>query len=205
MKRVIITAGPTREAIDPVRFISNRSTGKMGYAIAAEASKNSEVILISGPTSLAPPEGCTFISVISAEEMYQAVIDHLPEADVLIMTAAVADYRPALVHDQKMKKQDGDLVLRLERTKDILAEAGRMKQAGQTFIGFAAETENLLANAKDKLLRKKLDWIVANDVSRSDIGFGADENAVTIISPEQTLPLPKMSKKEVATEICQLF
>lgn len=205
MKRVIITAGPTREPIDPVRFISNRSTGKMGYAIASEATKNCEVILISGPTALPQPAVHKFIQVTTADEMYNAVINQLATADVLIMTAAVADYRPAIIHDQKMKKQDGELFIKMERTKDILAEAGKLKKEHQIFIGFAAETENLMANAQGKLTRKNLDWIVANDVSRSDIGFGSENNAATLISPNSTKKLPKMKKSELAEEICKLF
>lgn len=205
MKRVIVTAGPTREAIDPVRFISNKSTGKMGYAIAEEAAKNSHVFLISGPTNLTPPKNCTFVAVTTAEEMFDKVNQLLDDADVLIMTAAVADYRPKFVADNKLKKGEGTFVIEMERTKDILFEMSKRKEANHTFIGFAAETENLLENAKGKLERKKLDWIVANDVSNPKIGFGSDRNAVTIIGTNRKFSLPIMSKKKLAKEICKLY
>lgn len=205
MKRVIVTAGPTREAIDPVRFISNKSTGKMGYAIAEEAAKNSHVFLISGPTNLTPPQNCIFVPVTTAEEMFDKVNQLLDDADVLIMTAAVADYRPKFVADQKIKKGEGSFVIEMERTKDILFEMSKRKESNHTFIGFAAETENLLENAQSKLERKKLDWIVANDVSNPKIGFGSDKNAVTIIGHKRKFNLPIMSKRKLATEICKLY
>lgn len=205
MKRVIITAGPTQEAIDPVRFITNHSTGKMGYSLAEVAKEKHEVVLISGPVNLKVPTGVELIKVTTADEMFQAVSDEINTADVLIMTAAVADYKPANYSLQKMKKSDGELSIKLERTKDILLEVSKSKKDNQIFIGFAAESENLFENAKGKLIRKKLDYIVANDISRSDIGFGSSENQVTIISNDATQQLPKMSKIRVAQEICKLF
>jgi phosphopantothenoylcysteine decarboxylase/phosphopantothenate--cysteine ligase len=205
MKKVLITAGPTQEAIDPVRFITNHSSGKMGYSLAEVAQKEHDVILISGPVHLSPPSGVQYIQVTTAEEMFQAVMAELPNIDVLIMTAAVADYRPVSYSLQKIKKSDQDLVLELERTKDILAEASKRKSSEQIFIGFSAESENLIKNAQSKLVRKGLDWIVANDISRSDIGFGSQDNQVTLISKQTIKPLPKMSKTKVAEQICALF
>lgn len=205
MKRVIITAGPTQEAIDPVRFITNHSTGKMGYSLAEVAKEKHEVVLISGPVNLKAPVGVKLIQVTTAEEMYQAVTSEIDQADVLIMTAAVADYKPANYASQKMKKTDGELSIKLERTKDILMEVSASKKENQVFIGFAAESENLIKHAKEKLIRKKLDYIVANDISRKDIGFGSVDNQVTFISKDSIKELPKMSKTDVAKEICKLF
>jgi len=205
MKRVIITAGPTQEAIDPVRFITNHSTGKMGYSIAEIAKEKNEVILISGPVNLKVPVGVKLIQVTTAEEMFQSVKSEILNADVLIMTAAVADYKPAVYSLQKMKKSDAELSIQLERTKDILMEVSKLKKEGQIFIGFAAESENVLQNAKSKLVRKKLDYIIANDISRSDIGFGSNDNQVTIISEHDMEKLPIIPKLEVAQKICELF
>ena len=177
---ILITAGPTREKIDPVRFISNRSTGKMGYAIATyAASLGHQVTLISGPVSLKAPAGVTLIPVESAADMAAAVHANTPEADVIIMSAAVADYRPAHPIDSKMKKQPGNLFLELERTEDILGTVGKNKRTDQLLIGFAAETEELEARALDKLKRKNMDWIIANLVSD---GFGNDTNKVIIFN-----------------------
>ena len=205
MKRIIITAGPTQEAIDPVRFITNHSTGKMGYSIAEFAKQKNEIVLISGPVHLAIPAGVKLIQITTAEEMLQAVLSEINSADVLIMTAAVADYKPVSYSTQKIKKSNQDLSIELERTNDILLEVSKLKKAGQLFIGFAAESENLLENAKDKLVRKNLDFIVANDISRKDIGFGSSNNQVAIISKQGIKELPKMSKNKVAEEICKLF
>lgn len=179
---VLVTAGPTREPIDEVRFLTNRSTGKMGYALA-EAARDAghKVILVSGPVSLAAPPGIALVAVESAAEMAEAVKSRAPQMALVIMCAAVADYRPKQVFSGKMKKRDGDLVLELERTEDILYSLGRIKPDGQLLVGFAAETDQLLANAAEKLKRKNLDWICANDVGRSDIGFGSDKNRVTLL------------------------
>jgi phosphopantothenoylcysteine decarboxylase/phosphopantothenate--cysteine ligase len=203
-KKVIVTAGPTREKIDPVRFISNHSTGKMGYAIAEEAAKQgANVVLVSGPVALSAPSGVQVINVESAEDMYQAVMDQYESADVVIKTAAVADYRAKMVYDQKMKKQPGEKVLELERTKDILLELGKRKKQ-QILVGFAAETENVEEYAKEKLEKKNADMIVANNVKTEGAGFGTETNIVTIIKRDgRMLKLPLMSKREVAQKILE--
>ena len=205
MKKLIVTAGPTREYLDPVRFLSNKSPGKMGYAIAEAACKQFETVWITGPTALPHPSSCRIVEVVSAEDMYQAVISEFSDCDILIMTAAVADYRPALIADQKLKKGDGDMVLQMERTKDILGEVSKLKNGSQKVMGFAAETENIIANAKNKLERKKLDWIVANDVSSSETGFASDNNKVTVISKDKQTEIPTMSKKAIAEELIQII
>lgn len=201
-RTVLITAGPTREKIDPVRFLTNHSTGKMGYAIAAEAVKmGARVVLVSGPVQLEPPMGLELISVESAEEMYNAAMEHFEQADVIIGTAAVADYRPKYVHEEKMKKKDGDNVLELERTKDILFELGKRKTK-QVVIGFAAETTNVEEHARGKLVKKNADMIVANDVKQEGAGFGTDTNIVTIFKKDgSAVKLPLMAKTEVARNL----
>lgn len=201
-KTVLITAGPTREKIDPVRFLTNHSTGKMGYALAEEALKmGARVILISGPVNLVPPTGAELIKVESAEDMYQAALEHFDEADVMIGTAAVADYRPKYIYEEKMKKKEGDQALELERTRDILLELGKKKK-GQVIVGFAAETNDIEQHAKGKLSRKNADMIVANNVKLEGAGFGADTNIVTIFKKDGTaIDLPLMSKSDVAQEI----
>jgi phosphopantothenoylcysteine decarboxylase / phosphopantothenate---cysteine ligase len=201
-KTVLITAGPTREKIDPVRFLTNHSTGKMGYAIASEAVKmGARVILVSGPVNLDAPAGAELILVESAEEMYRAALEHFEKADVLIGTAAVADYRPKYVYDEKMKKKEGDQALELERTTDILFELGQRKSR-QVVVGFAAETNNVEEHAKGKLTRKNADLIVANDVKQEGAGFGTDTNIVTIFKRDgANVKLPLMSKSDVARNI----
>ncbi|WP_147532027.1 bifunctional phosphopantothenoylcysteine decarboxylase/phosphopantothenate--cysteine ligase CoaBC [Bacillus marasmi] len=203
-KKIIITAGPTRESIDPVRYITNHSTGKMGYAIAEEAAKaGAEVLLISGPVSITPPNGVTVIHVSSAEDMYLAVMKEYEKADVVIKTAAVADYRPKVQHDNKMKKQPGEQVLELERTKDILFELGQRKTE-QILVGFAAETEHVEEYAMGKLKKKNTDMIVANNVKTAGAGFGTETNIVTIYKKDGTsLELPLMTKHEVAQNILE--
>lgn len=198
-KKVLVTAGPTVEKVDPVRFFTNRSTGKMGYAIAeAAASLGAEVILVSGPTNLPDPPKVQTIRVESAEEMFHAVMEHYEKTDVVIKSAAVADYRPKFVSDMKMKKQDGDSVLELERTKDILKTLGERKEH-QVLVGFAAETNNVEEYAKGKLAKKNLDYVVANNVTISGAGFGTDTNLVTIYKKDGTsISLPMMSKQDVA-------
>ncbi|MBT2683086.1 bifunctional phosphopantothenoylcysteine decarboxylase/phosphopantothenate--cysteine ligase CoaBC [Bacillus sp. ISL-37] len=209
-KTLLITAGPTREKIDPVRFLTNHSTGKMGYAIAGEAVKmGARVILVSGPVNLEPPSGAELIKVESAEDMYQAALAHFDEADVMIGTAAVADYRPKYVYEEKMKKKEGDQALELERTKDILFELGQRKK-DQVIVGFAAETNNVENHAKGKLARKNADMIVANNVKQEGAGFGADTNIVTIYKKDgANIELPLMPKADVArnilTEVVQLL
>ena len=201
-KKVVISAGPTRERIDPVRFLTNFSSGKMGYALAeASAKLGAETILVSGPVSLEKPRGVTLIEVESAEQMLQAVLSHFENADIVIKTAAVADYRPKVLHKQKMKKQAGDASLELERTTDILWTLGQHKTR-QLLIGFAAETNDLEVYAKDKLSRKNADYIVANDVTQSDSGFGQDTNTVLLIGKNEfQKPFANMSKKELAIKL----
>ncbi len=203
-KKVIVTAGPTQEKIDPVRYITNHSTGKMGYAIAEEAAKaGAEVILISGPVNIPVPNGVTVVNVKSAEDMYQAVITQYDEADIVIKTAAVADYRPKISHEQKMKKQPGEKVLELERTKDILFELGQ-KKTHQILVGFAAETEHVEEYAMGKLKKKNADMIVANNVKTAGAGFGTETNIVTIFKKDGTsLELPIMTKHEVAQKLLE--
>ncbi len=198
--RILITAGPTREPLDPVRFITNRSSGKMGYAIARQAqSRGAEVTLISGPTHLDPPQGVTLLDCQRIGEMASQVLDHLPECDVLIMAAAVGDFAPASVQKEKIKKPDeAGLTLHLRRTQDILREVAR-KKTGQFVVGFAAESENLVQSATEKLKRKQLDLIVANDISAPGIGFQSDNNQVTLIDRnEKVESLPLLSKTEIA-------
>lgn len=201
-KTVVITAGPTREKIDPVRFISNHSTGKMGYALAEAAKKEgAKVVLISGPVNLTAPSGLQLVKVESAEDMYLEVFKYADAADVVIKTAAVADYRPKITYDYKMKKQTGNAILELERTKDILLELGKMKK-NHVLVGFAAETDNVEEYAKKKLQAKNTDMIVANNVTAEGAGFGSDTNIVTIykrVGPKIELPL--LSKREVAQRI----
>lgn len=201
-KTVLITAGPTREKIDPVRFLTNHSTGKMGYAIASEAEKmGARVILVSGPVHLEAPKGVELVSVESAEEMYLAAMDHFEQADVIIGTAAVADYRPKYVYEEKMKKKEGEEFLELERTKDILFELGKRKTT-QVIVGFAAETTNVEEHAKGKLVKKNAEMIVANDVKKAGAGFGTDTNIVTIYKKDGTnVNLPLMAKTEVARHL----
>jgi len=201
-KTVIVTSGPTREAIDPVRFISNRSTGKMGHALAkAAAVRGARVILVSGPTSLEVPSGVEYVPVTSAQEMYDRVCNYYGECDVVIGAAAVADYRPAKFSQQKVKKGEGELFIELTRNPDILAELGKNK-GNRILVGFAAETQDLINNAVDKLRKKNLDLLVANDVTLEGAGFAVDTNVVTIISRNgDTTPLPAMRKSELANVI----
>ena len=201
--KVLVTAAGTYEPIDPVRYIGNRSSGKMGYAIAEAAKKRgAEVILVSGPSALTPPEGVEFIGVESAAEMRDAVMEHFSEADMVIKAAAVADYRVRNVSDQKIKKNDEELTLVLEKNPDILKELGEKKRAGQILVGFAAETQNLLEYAKSKLEKKNLDMIVANDVSRKDAGFNTDTNVVKLLYRNGAIEeLPIMTKHKLADEL----
>jgi phosphopantothenoylcysteine decarboxylase / phosphopantothenate---cysteine ligase len=201
-KTVLISAGPTREKIDPVRYLSNYSSGKMGYAIAEVAQHlGANVILISGPVSMKPPVGVQIIRVESAEEMYEAVLQYFDEADIVIKSAAVSDYRPKKIFQQKMKKQSQELVIELERTVDILAELGKRKKA-QFLIGFAAETNHVDEYAKQKLLSKNADMIVANNVMQEGAGFGTDTNIVTFYKANnEKKQFPKLTKHEVAYEI----
>ena len=200
--RVLVTAGPTREELDPVRYLSNYSSGKMGYAVAAAASRRGALVtLVSGPTALPVPAGLTFVPVASAEEMKIAVTEHAGTAEVVIKAAAVADYRPVLRSGQKLKKAGDELVLKLEKNPDILAELGANK-GERILIGFAAETEKLLAHAGEKLRNKNLDLIVANDVTREGAGFNVDTNIVRFLHPNgQVEELELMSKEQVAERL----
>jgi phosphopantothenoylcysteine decarboxylase/phosphopantothenate--cysteine ligase len=198
---VLITAGGTREALDPVRFIGNRSSGKMGYALAEAAhSRGAKVILISGPTALHPPAQCELIKITTAAEMREAVLGRMTEATLLIKAAAVADYRPVKVSDQKLKRT-GPLTLELAPTEDILAEVAKRRRPGQLIIGFAAETENRMENGRAKLLRKGADAIVVNDVSGAGIGIEADNNAATFLTTTTAIELPEMPKRKLADRI----
>jgi len=200
-ERVLITAGPTQEALDPVRYLSNRSSGKMGYAVAETAlARGAQVTLITGPVSITAPEGAHTIAVRSATEMYQAVKDNLDGSSMVVMAAAVADYRPASVYQQKIKKNGNAMVLNLEPTDDILAAVAR-ERGSRIVIGFAAETENVIENATKKLKQKGVDLIVANDVSGSDSGFDVDNNRIALVSAAQVVVLPLLSKREAAAQI----
>lgn len=198
-KKVLVTAGPTQEALDPVRYITNHSTGKMGYAIAENAMlRGADVTLITGRCAIEPPMFVRVIPVVSAQDMYEAVIAEQDSADITVMTAAVADYRPASVSDEKIKKKDGDLSIPLMRTTDILGTIGPKKRADQFLCGFSMETQNMIENSKAKIVKKNLDMIVANNVKVAGAGFGTDTNVITIITPYSEKELPIMSKKEAA-------
>jgi phosphopantothenoylcysteine decarboxylase/phosphopantothenate--cysteine ligase len=197
---VLITAGPTREKIDPVRYLTNRSSGRMGYALAEAAlRRGARVLLVSGPTALKPPSAAELTWVESAEEMRRAALGLLPQASVVIKTAAVSDYRPKSVAGQKIKRS-GSMSLELEPTADILAELVRHRQS-QIMVGFAAESENVLENARRKLLSKSLDAIIVNDISHEGVGFDSDRNAVTILTHQEVVDVPVTTKWEVAQRV----
>lgn len=197
--KVLVTAGPTREKIDPVRYLSNHSTGKMGYAIARAAiSRGAEVTLVTGKTDLTPPGEADTVEIVSAADMARAVKERARDQDIIIKAAAVADYRPKYTADEKMKKSDSGLNIELERTEDILGFLGAHKMQGQFLCGFSMETENMLENSREKLRKKNLDLIVANNLKEQGAGFGTDTNIVTLLSPTDTVQLPLLSKEEVA-------
>ena len=197
--RITVTAGPTQESLDPVRFLTNHSSGKMGYAIAREAMlRGAQVTLISGPVALKPVEGVKLVPVITAQDMLEAVQKTLPETDILIKAAAVADYRPSSVADEKLKKKDGELSIPLERTADILAWVSQNRHRGLFVCGFSMETENMLENSRKKLTKKKLDMIVANNLKTQGAGFGVETNVVTLITKDTVTELPLMGKDAVA-------
>ena len=201
-KKVLVTAGPTREALDPVRFITNHSTGKMGYALAkAAARRGAEVTLVSGPVSIPAPRFVKVVPVESAREMFEAVTSLALEQDAVIKAAAVADYRPAEVASEKIKKSDGSMSIPMERTDDILAWLGAHRQPGQFLCGFSMETENLLENSRKKLEKKKIDMIAANSLKEPGAGFGVDTNVVTLITKDGQEALARMSKEETAHRI----
>ena len=201
-KRILVTAGPTQERMDPVRYISNHSTGKMGYAIArAAVLRGANVTLVSGKTAIPYPAGVQAIPVISAADMAAAVKQAADEQDIIVMAAAVADYRPAAAADEKMKKKDGELSVALERTEDILAWLGAHRRPGLFLCGFSMETEHLLENSRQKLIKKNIDMIVANNLKQEGAGFGTDTNVVTLLTREETMELPLLSKEEVADRL----
>ena len=201
-RRMLITAGPTQESIDPVRYITNHSSGKMGYALAKMAAlRGAEVTLVSGPVSIKPFAGINVIDVKSAQEMFDAVSTRSAEQDVIIMCSAVADYTPAAYSEQKVKKHDGDMTIALKRTNDILGYLGQHKPEGQLLVGFSMETENLIENSRAKLTKKNADVICANSISGDKTGFAVDTNKVTLISPTETVELPLCSKEETADKI----
>ena len=201
--RVMVTAGPTREALDPVRYISNRSSGKMGYAIArAAAMRGAQVTLLSGPVSLEAPHGVTLVPFTTTQDLLERALEHAADHDILIQSAAPADYRAEEIAAQKIKKNHGeDFILRLVENPDVAATLGKMKRKDQVFVGFAAETNDVLEHAKGKLVKKNLDMIVANDVTKPGAGFDVDTNIVTLITEKETISLPMLSKDDVADHI----
>lgn len=201
-KKILITAGPTQESLDPVRYLTNHSTGKMGYAIAKiAANRGADVILISGPVNIPVPNHIKVINVISAKEMFEAVKKEYMNCDIIIKSAAVADYRPKFYNEDKLKKKDGELNIEFEKTDDILKYLGENKKEGQVLIGFSMETTNLIENSKEKLIKKNLDMIVANNLKDKGAGFGTDTNLVTLITKNEIKKLPLMSKENVGDEI----
>lgn len=201
-KTVLVTAGPTIEKIDPVRYITNHSSGKMGYAIAKMAVlRGANVILVSGPVNLAPPLGCEVVSVESASEMFEKVVSRSRECDIIVKCAAVADYKPKTIADHKLKKNDSDLSIELERTEDILKYLGENRKAGQVICGFSMETDNLIENSRQKLIKKNVDMIAANSLNDEGAGFKTDTNKVTLITRTGEKELPLMTKEETADVI----
>ncbi|MBD5449385.1 MAG: bifunctional phosphopantothenoylcysteine decarboxylase/phosphopantothenate--cysteine ligase CoaBC [Lachnospiraceae bacterium] len=201
-RKVLVTAGPTQEKLDPVRYISNHSTGKMGYAIARQAMmRGADVTLVSGKVTIQPPVGVRVVPVVSAADMAQAVKAAADEQDIIIKAAAVADYRPRVTADEKLKKKDEELTVELERTEDILAYLGTHRKEGQFLCGFSMETEHMLENSRAKLEKKNIDMIVANNLKQDGAGFGTDTNVVTLLTKEDTVELPMMSKEEVADRL----
>lgn len=209
-KKVLVTAGPTQEKIDPVRYISNHSTGKMGYAVARVCMlRGAEVTLVSGRTGIEPPPFVKVIPVVSARDMFEAVTENAPEQDLIIKAAAVADYRPRFTSDEKIKKKDGDMSIELERTDDILGYLGSHRRPGQILCGFSMETNNMLENSRKKLGKKHVDMIAANNLKQSGAGFGTDTNILTLITRDSVKELPIMSKEDAASglidELLKLF
>lgn len=201
-KKVLVTAGPTQESIDPVRYLTNHSTGKMGYALAKMAMlRGADVTLVSGPTAIAPPPFVTVVPVTSAQDMFEAVAARFDESDFVFKAAAVADYTPADYSDQKVKKKDGDLSIPLKRTQDILAYLGQQKRDDQIICGFSMETQDMVKNSREKLQKKHLDMICANNLKVAGAGFGVDTNIITIITQSDTLELPIMTKEAAANTI----
>ena len=205
-KKVLVTAGPTQESIDPVRYITNHSSGKMGYAVAKAAMlRGADVTLVSGQTALTPPMFVEYVQITTAEEMYQEVISRSDEQDIIIKAAAVADYRPKTVYENKVKKKEGQMAIELERTKDILAYLGEHKKENQFLCGFSMETENMIGNSRAKLQKKNLDMVAANNVKVEGAGFQGDTNVMTLITQDQEIALPLMSKEEAANKILDII
>lgn len=201
-KKVLVTAGPTQESLDPVRYLTNHSTGKMGYAIAKMAMlRGAAVTLISGPTALQPPPFVNVIPVVSAQDMFAAVNQYAPQADLIFKAAAVADYTPAHCSDDKLKKKDDDLSIPLNRTQDILKYLGEHRKSGQIICGFSMETQNMIENSREKLAKKNLDMICANNLKQDGAGFGVDTNIITIITKNELIELPLQSKEEAGNRI----
>jgi len=201
-KKVLVTAGPTQESLDPVRYLTNHSTGKMGYAIAKMAMlRGAEVTLVSGPTSITPPPFVNVVNITSAQDMFEAVAEHAEESDFIFKAAAVADYTPAEYQDDKMKKKDGDLFIPLKRTQDILKYLGEHRIPGQIICGFSMETQNMLENSREKLAKKNVDMICANNLKQDGAGFGVDTNVITIITKDSMTELPLLSKEQAANAI----
>ena len=201
-RKILVTAGPTQEALDPVRYLTNHSTGKMGYAIARMAMlRGADVTLVSGPTNIAPPPFVKVINIKSAQDMFEAVAANAPDMDFIFKAAAVADYTPATYADNKMKKKDGDLSIPLKRTQDILKYLGEHRIPGQVICGFSMETENMLENSRAKLTKKNVDMICANNLKQSGAGFGVDTNIITLITKDDVEELPLLSKEEAANAI----
>ena len=204
-KKVVVTAGPTQESLDPVRYLTNHSTGKMGYAIARMAMlRGAQVTLISGPTAIAPPPFVRVVNVVSAQDMFEAVAEHAPQADMIFKAAAVADYTPADYNDNKIKKKDGDMSIPLKRTQDILKYLGEHRRAGQVICGFSMETENMLENSQAKLTKKNVDMICANNLKQAGAGFGVDTNVITVITKDGFTELPLQSKEAAANAILDI-
>lgn len=200
--KVLVTAGPTQEALDPVRYMTNHSTGKMGYAIARMAMlRGAEVTLVSGPTAIQTPPFVQVVNVRSAQEMFDAVATHAPTADMIFKAAAVADYSPAQYCDDKMKKKDGELFIQLRRTQDILKYLGENRRDGQIICGFSMETQNMVENSREKLRKKNVDMICANNLKQDGAGFGVDTNIITLITQDETVELPLQSKEAAANAI----
>ena len=201
-KSVLVTAGPTQESLDPVRYLTNHSTGKMGYAIARMAMlRGADVTLVTGPTAIAPPPFVNVVKIRSAQDMFEAVAAHAPQSDFIFKAAAVADYTPAEYVDNKIKKKDGDLSIPLKRTQDILKYLGEHRRADQVICGFSMETENMLENSRAKLNKKNVDMICANNLKQAGAGFGVDTNVITVITRDEILELPLLSKEEAAGAI----
>ena len=201
-KKILVTAGPTQESLDPVRFLTNHSTGKMGYAIAKMAMlRGAEVTLVSGPTAITPPPFVNVVKITSAQDMFEAVAEYAPDSNFIFKAAAVADYTPAAYNDNKMKKKDGDMAIPLKRTQDILKYLGEHRIPGQIICGFSMETQNMVENSREKLYKKNVDMICANNLKVAGAGFGVDTNIITLITKDDMVELPLLSKEEAASAI----